>query len=148
MMTREQLDQAKNEVLDAEAAKVMGWSHSKYPICQPFPCFTTGSGRVHVYRHIECNGPHWSPATDIADAWELVEKMNKPASGCRWWLKLVQGPMWSFDFNWKDRDTNGFKATWERNHTDPASACHPSAPRAITTAALLAWGRRRRHEHR
>ena len=112
-MTRDELDAATDEQLNQTAAKVMGrkWN-------QGLAIWLDAKGKA-------CGFSNWSPATDIADAWELVEKMrvlygfNLDASG-------FDGAEWRVVIGWGDDPISV--------HVEAATA-----PRAITTAALLAW---------
>ena len=131
-MTRDELDAATDEQLNEMAAKViygitprwvrglgtdeMVLIHSDNPFLIDGMC-TVDELRKHAMPK--------SPATDIADAWELVEKMrvlygfNLDASG-------FDGAEWRVVIGWGDDPISV--------HVEAATA-----PRAITTAALLAW---------
>ena len=120
-MTREELDSATDEQLNVMAAKVMGWTirNHRMPDDEYVSIWYGADGS---------QGPmcdEWNPATDIADAWELVEKMrvlygfNLDASG-------FDGAEWRVVIGWGDDPISV--------HVEAATA-----PRAITTAALLAW---------
>jgi len=116
-MTRDELDSAKDEQLNEMATKVMEWKPPKVDI-----------------GWVAFNGRQWSPATNIADAWELPPKLE---------------PGWLVTVTRRTGDV-GEWANKLRYHVDfrrigegePRYICyaHEDQARAITTAALLAWG--------
>jgi len=124
-MTRDELDSATDEQLNVMAAKVMGWTKFDYVFERKMVNgYTFYCDQLHKSDGVDIFP--WSPATDIADAWELVEKMrvlygfNLDASG-------FDGAEWRVVIGWGDDPISV--------HVEAATA-----PRAITTAALLAWG--------
>ena len=120
------------------AAKVMGWEHERdaelrhkcngkfHTRCGS--CGEEGHGNCYGFGRgaiqIECNcTPPYS--TDIATAWEIVEKMGALE--------------WCFDINLQAR----YSAVFRRNYlsqTPRFSASEESAPHAICLAALKAVG--------
>ena len=147
-MTRDELDAATDEQLNVMAAKVMGWVRRTHNDVMGTTNAdledddywrgkgdqldelwwykdTEGWWKIGGYAKEQYESAAWSPATDIADAWELVEKMrvlygfNLDASG-------FDGAEWRVVIGWGDDPISV--------HVEAATA-----PRAITTAALLAW---------
>ena len=124
-MTRDELDAATDEQLNEMAAKVMGWNEwAEENATRKYPAYLVNEmGRVFSVSDTY-DFEEWSPATDIADAWELVEKLRN--------MKMRVTVVLVGDRTICD--------VTEPSGRDSRSACHASNTRAITTAALLAWG--------
>ena len=118
-MTRDELDAATDEQLNEMAAKVMGWFVHHRNTALYYPADYTISTKPA--RFIS----EWRPSTSIADAWELVEKMAE--QGLRLW------PVPDWHNNWQGM-------CYRQRECLALTSWMKSAPRAITTAALLAWG--------
>jgi hypothetical protein len=131
---------ARRELDALVAEKVMGWANS------------TVGGILHVWTTTEkdgllfCHHPidQWSPSTDIAAAWEVVEKLKDANldAGCfdfdllyqrqegageeggPCWREIPEGKRWFCQFGDSD---------WACAHT-------PTAPLSICLAALKAVG--------
>ena len=73
-------DMSAGPELDALLAeKVMGWrrfDNWSQATGMQLPFFLVGESGVIVYRHPDL-GKSWSPSRNMADAWEVVEKIEK-----------------------------------------------------------------------
>lgn len=108
------------------AERVMGWwigdceAHFLVESVESFPAYLRGSkkwdARDRVYRSPAHNSEFWSPSTSIADAWEVVEKMDTGNS-----------------FQLSTRFTD-----WWASFTISTNVSASTAPLAICRAALLA----------
>ena len=87
--------------------------------------------------NFQCGDEHWKPSENIADAWQVVEKMreNNIVSINNGWVNEdleiqddVLCSIWPIDF-----DAGEFEKLGE-----PVEIHHKSAPLAISRAALLA----------
>lgn len=117
---------APGRELDALVAeKVMGWrpwSGGYY--------YGSADGQVMVCLH-ENDGMarYWSPSTDIAAAWRVVERLHTGRTFGLDWLGF-DGEEWRCCFGWSENDDHlGF------HHAEAATA-----PLAICLAALKAVG--------
>ena len=120
-MTRDELDAATDEQLNEMAAKnIMGWTirNHRMPDDEYVSIWYSDDG-LHAPA---CED--WSPATSWDDAGKLVEKMRENGLHAK-----VDDEVDVYYAAFSTRDGRGIACT----------ARHPSAPRAITTAALLAW---------
>lgn len=96
---------AELRALDAEVAtQVMGWRRLTYAEAYPSARFNSGSDRLTLHWHdpVSLKGAApaepiddyydpedaWSPSTDIAAAWLVVEKMRERG----WWVTIKATP--------------------------------------------------------
>lgn len=121
--------------LDALVAeKVMGWKLENYETSEPastdrhYLDASRNDGWAWVGRETDIEAWQWQPSTDIAAAWEVVEKLLP----CQFTLgspekESAKGDVWYAEFGeWVDHLFQGEEAT------------APTAPHAICLAALKA----------
>jgi len=102
----------------------MGWAEwvdfqSDYD--GPFPAFHNNCGRIDVYPDAGDGDVYdWSPATDYAAAFEVVERMR----GAGWTVYITGRDGWTVEFSTQQRDRGRCVGT--------------DLPRAICEAALQA----------
>ena len=124
-MTTTKLESLSNEELSALVAeKVMGWeTYTPKPYSGREVWWSREIGSIDYVSH-------WSPATSIADAWEVVEKMGSPEH--EFTTFIVAGV-----------EPNKALATMERCPSEgeyKKAEAESTAPRAICIAALRAVG--------
>lgn len=127
-MSREELDAATDEQLNAMAAPIVGLVPFPYLIPSTPPYRFCPKKEVHI-----STARLWSPATDIADAWELPPKLEP-----EWLVTVTRRTGDVGEWFQKLRYHVEFRRIGE---SEPRYICyaHEDQARAITTAALLAW---------
>ncbi len=111
------------------AEKVMGWKREVQD--RTIVGYRDGGGKFHIISGLQGVSNCWNPSTDIAAAWEVVEKMR------------LMGITVFIGIPGRD-DEVGTSFTKRDDVTDEAeevgSSSAPTAPLAISLAALRAVG--------
>ena len=107
-------DMTDDELNAAAAVEVMGWSHD-----------ATGIGSFFVPGHGHIHDADWSPATDIAAAFKVIERMRE-----KFWLDISTPHQWR---EWYEVEVHKWNA-----YDHQAKVKSESLPRAICEAALQA----------
>lgn len=121
--------------LDALVAeKVMGWAIMRGDITRFHPSevgrpilFLDDIGEPRLYRTRESSPTAWSPSTDIAAAWEVVDRIGRNPGGFPFLLEMTYSGGWICDMPTRDI----------RGHI---TADADTAPYAICLASLKAVG--------
>lgn len=111
------------------AEKVMGWSIFIQPMNHIFPHLVEDEGRLLLFRYKISSAVQWSPSTDIAAAWEVVEKIKREG------FKV----QFDGDFGWVVYWTHEDYLGGSEKYLEPFGKAG-TAPHAICLAALKAVG--------
>lgn len=130
-------EQAGAELDRLVAEKVMGWPWyalaAHEPGSRPYPHCYTDQGRNRLYVYDGEDNHVFSPSTDIARAWQVVEKMYEhglSVTVCRWHCEQPSRVQVL-----KSRSPC---MACERSHADDVEVYGPTTPLAICRAALAA----------